>query len=145
MRRVGVFILLVLFVMLATGCGGPVSVVKKFIKASDKGDFAKAKSYCTGEMLRFIEFTENMASMAGMDKSAFKEILGDINIDRKFTLEDKSESSASVVVSAMGFAATYKLVKVGGSWKIKDMEMPFMGSISDMMDPTGGFGNPFGP
>ena len=138
MRKTTTFILMVLFLLFATGCGGPVSVVKKYIKAVDEFDSTKAMSYCTGPMLKWLMFLEGEQINTGPAQSRVKDHLAEIYKDKEYVIKikEKSGNRASVVVSEknQGGGCTYRLVKVNGSWKIEDIETPMMGSISEAVD-----------
>ena len=125
MKRLNVLLLACLLLIKLTGCSStsPETVAKEFTIAFYKGDIKKAKSYCTEQTQKGVDF---LVSMMGSED--FKENLP-TNIKVKATQCKLAEDGESAIVY-LDISGNYPgkgerteqnklpLVKKDGKWKV---------------------------
>ncbi len=113
--------------------------MKRYVRKSAEGDWPAVKECCTGDMLKMLNFSEKLMTASGMDPTTWCEDLCGVSYDQvkgdiDYALQDRSGDTAKVNVNVEGMSCEYQLKKVDGSWKIYDIVLPYIGSLSSMMD-----------
>ncbi len=121
MRTIVSFILLAV-IALAIGCGAnsntPSGVAKAYFVHMEKGEYAKAKAYCTEETARMIDFAVGL--QGGTGRGVRKE-------PRPFSIEgetiDGDTAEVSIKDLETGEVTELPMLKVNGKWKVHQAKL----------------------
>lgn len=110
---------------LALGCGAnsntPSGVAKAYLTHMGKGEYAKAKTYCTEEAARLVDFAIGMGTLSGGITSAEQNKPHPFSIEGETIEGDVAEVNFKDLET--GQVTTLPMLKVDGKWKVNQTSL----------------------
>lgn len=135
MRRIAFLILAFFIVVIVCGCGSPEQSVKMFLKYRITGEDSAAKLYCTDELAARLDKGDITHAYLGFGEVfGVKVSWGMVKDTISMRTVDETKDNAKLAMASAFGDVIYTLERIGGMWKINEIEGLEDFSIEELED-----------